>query len=584
MATDLRKIPGVAPKGRRRVGPRHRDTWTFGQPAANPLDALWSAPRRRRTQLGRRRRVSALTAALAVGYGAAALYGLSAVRNFTRVDVSVDGLVEGSVLTSGTLAERAVVFAVKPAKQLHRSTLELDGVKVSEKAVAVNAASVVWQPGVLPEGRHEIVLSVPRPGMGNSRYHHRFTVDDTPPAIGVPPLLEPTGVCEPTTVRGKVEPSAAVTLNGVPMAHNRGAFTLPFDRPPAAPLHLTATDVAGNTSALEVIAPVRYPGGQGVHVTAAAWGYEPLRRNILAMIDAGLISAVQLDLKDEGGVVGYDSRHPLANQIGAVIPEYKLRETVAELKRRGVRVIGRIVAFRDAPLAKWAWNNGRRDWVIQTPGGKMLETYGGFTNPAHSEVHRYNLELALEAADAGVDDIMWDYVRRPEGDPATMVIPGIPAIVDSSSTAVVNFLATTHAALRERCVYQGAAVFGIAADRPDAVGQDIPRIARHVEYLAPMLYPSHWVPGEYGVANPNKQPYDIIKATLADFQVKTAGTGVALVPWLQDFSLGQTYGPTEVRAQMDAAISVGVRDWLLWNAGASYTVAALDPSRVTLRQ
>jgi hypothetical protein len=420
--------------------------------------------------------------------------------------------------------------------------------------------------------------------MGNSRYHHRFTVDDTPPAIGVPPLLEATGVCDAVTVRGKVEPSAVVTLDGVPLAHNGGAFTLRYDRPPPAPLHLTATAVAGTTSALEVIAPVRYPGGQGVHVTAAAWGYEPLRRHSLALVDAGLISAVQLDLKDEGGVVGYDSRHPLANQIGAVIPEYKLRDTVAELKRRGVRVIGRIVAFRDAPLAKWAWNNGHRDWVIQTPGGKMLETYGGFTNPAHPEVHRYNLELALEAADAGVDDIMWDYVRRPEGDPATMVIPGIPAIVDSSSTAIVNFLATTHAALRERSVYQGAAVFGIAADRPDAVGQDIPRMSRHVEYLAPMLYPSHWVPGEYGVTNPNKQPYDIVKVTLADFQAKMAGTGAALVPWLQDFSLGQTYGPAEVRAQMDAAASVGVRDWLLWNAGASYTLGALDPGRVSLRR
>ena len=565
------------------MGPRHRDTWTFGQPARNPLDGLWSPRRRRRSQMGRRRRVSALTAALAVGYGAAALYGISAARDFTRVDVSVDGLVDGTVLTSGTLAERAVVFAVKPSKGIDRSTLELNGVAVSQKAFTINQASVVWRPGVLPEGSHRIVLSVPRPGMGNSRFHRSFTIDDTPPAIGVPPLLGVTGVCDPVTVRGKVEPSSAVTLNGAPLAHD-GTFTLRYDRPPPAPLHLTATDVAGNKSALEVIAPVRYPGGQGVHVTAAAWGYEPLRRHVLAMVDAGLISAVQLDLKDEGGVVGFDSRHPLANQIGAVIPEYKLRETVADLKRRGVRVIGRVVAFRDAPLAKWAWNNDRRDWVVQTPGGKMLETYGGFTNPAHAEVHRYNLEIALEAADAGVDDIMWDYVRRPEGDPATMVIPGIPAVVDSSSTGVVNFLATTHAALRERCVYQGAAVFGIAADRPDAVGQDIPRMARHVEYLAPMLYPSHWVPGEYGVTNPNKQPYDIIKATLADFQAKIAGTGAMLVPWLQDFSMGHPYGPVEVRAQMDAALSLGVPDWLLWNAGVNYTVGALDRSRVSLRQ
>lgn len=534
--------------------------------------------------MGRRRRVSALTAVLAVGYAAAGLYGLSAVRNLTTVDVAVDGLAEGAVLTSATLAGRQVAFAVKAATEIERSTLQVDGAAVPERAFTINNASVVWQPGTLAEGSHEVVLSVPRPGMGDSRYRRRFTVDNTPPAIGVPPLLDAGGICDAVTVRGRVEPSSVLTVDGAPVAHNGGSFTLHYDRPPAAPLLLTATDIAGNQTAMEVIAPVRYPGGQGVHVTAAAWGYEPLRRGILALIDAGLVSAVQLDLKDEGGIVGFDSRHPLANQIGAVLPEYNLRQTVADLKGRGVRVIGRIVAFRDAPLVRWAWNNGHRDWVVQAPNGRTLDAYGGFSNPVHPEVHRYNIELALEAADAGVDDIMWDYVRRPEGDPATMVIPGIPELVDSSSTGVVNFLATAHAALRQRCVYQGAAVFGIAADRPDAVGQDIPRIARHVEYLSPMVYPSHWVPGEYGVANPNRQPFDIVKVTLADFQAKVAGTGVRLMPWLQDFSMGHPYGPAEVRAQIDGAASIGIPDWLLWNAGVIYTAGALDRSRISLRQ
>ena len=518
--------------------------------------------------------------ALVIGYTAAAAYGFNGIRSFTRVDVTIDGLAENAVLTSAALAQRSVRFVVEPGRRVARTTLHLDGAQVPDEAYGVDATSVLWRPGVLGEGRHELVLSVPRPGMSDSRFHRRFVVDDTPPPIAVPPLLDPVGVCEPVTVRGRVEPSATLLLDGAPLKHDKGRFTLQYERPPPAPLQLTATDVAGNRTDLEVIAPVRYPGGQGVHVTAAAWGYEPLRRGILALIDAGLISAVQLDLKDEGGIVGYDSRHPLATQIGAVRPEYKIRETVAELKRRGVRVIGRVVAFRDAPLATWAWENGRRDWVVQTAGGRMLETYGGFTNFAHPEVRRYNLDIALEGAAAGVDDILWDYVRRPEGDPATMVIPGLP---DTSSTAIVEFLALTQAALRERCVHQGASVFGIAADRPDAVGQDIPRIARHVGYVAPMLYPSHWVPGEYNVKNPNKQPFDIIRATLADFQAKTAGTGARLVPWLQDFSLGHPYGPAEVRAQIDAAASLGVTDWLLWNAGATYTAAALDPSRVTRR-
>ena len=90
------------------------------------------------------------------------------------------------------------------------------------------------------------------------------------------------------------------------------------------------------------------------------------------------------------------------------------------------------------------------------------------------------------------------------------------------------------------------------------MGQDVGLIAQRVDYIAPMLYPSHWVRGEYGVADPNRQPYDIVKATLADFQAKTEGTGVALVPWIQDFSLGHPYGPDEVRAQIDAARDLGI--------------------------
>ena len=556
---------------------RHRDTWTFG--ASPPKEPL-RLTRRRRPTGARKRRPSAVTAALAIGYAAVGVYGINAIRTFMRVEVTVDGLENNAILTSSTIRDRSIRFAVKPAKNIARSTLLLNGVPVPEDAFKVHETSVLWHPGALLEGRYEIVLAVPRPGMGDSRFHRRFVVDDTPPPIGVPPLLDATGVCEPLTIRGRVEPTSTLTLNGQDLKHANGTFTLKYDRPPAAPLQLTATDPAGNRSAMEVITPVAYPGGQGVHVTAAAWGYEPLRNGILSLIDRGLVSAIQLDLKDEGGIIGYDSKHPLANQIGAVRPEYKLRDTVAELKRRGVRVIGRIVAFRDAPLAKWAWDSGRRDWVVQTNNGRMLDTYGGFSNFAHPEVRRYNLEIALEAADAGIDDILWDYVRRPEGDPASMVIPGLP---ESSSNAIAIFLSDTHAALRERCVYQGASLFGIAADRPDAVGQDVPRIARHVDYIAPMLYPSHWVSGEYNVKNPNKQPYDIIKASLADFQVKTAGTGVRLVPWLQDFSLGHPYGPAEIRAQIDAAASLGVSDWLLWNAGATYTAAGLDASRVVRR-
>ena len=93
-----------------------------------------------------------------------------------------------------------------------------------------------------------------------------------------------------------------------------------------------------------------------------------------------------------------------------------------------------------------------------------------------------------------------------------------------------------------------------------------------------MVYPSHWGRGEYGVAHPEAQPYDITYASLADFQDVLAGTNTAVVPWLQDFSMRVNYGPEEVRAQIDAAADLGISDWLLWDPTVTYTTEGLPVS------
>jgi hypothetical protein len=310
-------------------------------------------------------------------------------------------------------------------------------------------------------------------------------------------------------------------------------------------------------------------------VSGAAWGNRELRNGVLSLIDRGLIDTVELDLKDEGGVISYDSELRAARAIGAVRPEYDLGEAVATLEERGVRVIGRLVAFRDPIYASAAWAAGRKAEVLQTPDGEMLSTYGGFANYVHPAVRKYNLDIALEAVDLGVRDILWDYIRRPEGAPNTMSVPGLEG---PSTEAVAAFLADTHAALRAEGAYQGASVFGIAARSGDAIGQDVPRMARVVDYLAPMIYPSHWGPNQYRVDSPIREPFEITKRSLADFQRITAGTGVRLLPWIQDFTLfGVPYGPAEVRAQIDAAASLGITGFLLWNPNVRYTDAALTP-------
>ncbi len=190
-------------------------------------------------------------------------------------------------------------------------------------------------------------------------------------------------------------------------------------------------------------------------------------------------------------------------------------------------------------------------------------------------MRRYNLDIALEAVDLGVKDILWDYIRRPEGDPDTMVVPGL---VGSSSASVADFLAESHAALRAKGAFQGASVFGIAAAAGDSIAQDIPAMARVVDYLAPMTYPSHWGPGQYRVKSPINEPGAIVSKSLADFQRVAEGSGVRFLPWIQDFTLhGVPYGPDQVRAQIDAAAALGINGFFLWNPNVRYTSEALTP-------
>ena len=138
---------------------------------------------------------------------------------------------------------------------------------------------------------------------------------------------------------------------------------------------------------------------------------------------------------------------PLATTTGAAMGHYDARSALDQLHGLGVRVIGRIVCFLDPQLASWAWENDRTEMlVLQGSGGPLATDYGeaAFTNVANAEVRQYQIDLAVEAARLGFDEILYDYVRRPEGDTAAMYFPDLQG---APSVAVARFVADTNAQL-----------------------------------------------------------------------------------------------------------------------------------------
>ncbi len=404
------------------------------------------------------------------------------------------------------------------------------------------------------------------------------------PVIMAPDEIAPSRPGVVSTLRGLVEGAVSLSANDVPIEIEPGGQFRVHLAQGLTGLTLAATDDLGRVTQAPVKVtdqptPPAYPKTIAVHVRSVDWANPVIHDQIVELARAGRINAVQLDIKDEVGEVGYASDVAMARQVGSAAGYYDAEAAVQELHDLGVRVIGRIVCFLDPLMSGWAWQQGRSDLVVLDGAGAapLDNNYGAaaFSNLANPEVRQYQIDLAVEAAQLGFDEILYDYVRRPEGDLTDMQFPGLDV---PAEVAVARFVADTKRLLEPTGAELGVSVFGISATRPLPTAQDIGLLAPNVDYVAPMVYPSHWGSGEYGVAHPNAQPADIVRASLTDFERLIAGSGAAMVPWLQDFSAGGIeYGPNEVRAQITASAEVGSEGFLLWNAGSVYHGDALDP-------
>jgi hypothetical protein len=535
-------------------------------------------------------RVLALVALAVVASACAAFTG-------AQRELAFNGPDDGDLLNAESVAE--VTFVVEASSEdddadltLEDIVFELDGTDVTADT-RLTGTSLVYAPGELADGDRTLrVLSVPvtadgdEPGEPEELHVWTFAVDATPPEIE---LTGPEGAVvagEAVTVEGITEPGAVVAVGDQETtAGEDGSFSVELPSPPEGDLLISATDAAGNTASEGsplVVVPSRVEVDEirTVHVSFCGWATPSLRDPVLAQIDAGLINAVQLDLKDETGKVGFDTDVDFAERIGSNQPDCRidLEAAVAQLHDLGVPVIGRIVAFADPVLGPWAWANDERELVIQTADGSDFYTgrYNGFANFANPEVVDYNLDVAEEAAAMGVDHILWDYLRKPDGPLENMTIPGLESTVED---AVYEFTRLADERLAPYGVQHGASLYGVSADRPWEVGQDVERLAEVLDYVAPMIYPSHWGPGEYGVADPLMQPGEMVAATLEVWLEATEGKRARVAPWLEDSNwpvrLGFPDRARYVREQIQATYDAGISEWLLWDSAVRYTESAM---------
>lgn len=343
----------------------------------------------------------------------------------------------------------------------------------------------------------------------------------------------------------------------------------------AAPVSTAPAKVQLSTSAIRELV-LEQPRVRGIHLTSWGAGSAKLRKELIKKISASVINTVVIAVKETDGKVylpGVDKAHKFGS-YQAAIP--RPEEMLKDFKDAGLLTVARIVVFKDKVLPK-----ARQDLAVRTPNGGLWRSNNGATwiDPYSREVWEYTLDIAERCAKLGFEEIQFDYIRYPSEGNTSLCRYSKPHNRQNSINNLRDFLAYARKRLAPYKVKISVDVFGLTTTVKDdmGIGQDINTLAAGADFVYPMMYPSHYYPGEYNLKHPNASPFKVINRGLRDAMGRLGKDYAKLRPYLQDFSLGWPYGAPEVRAQIMATRFNHLESWVLWNPANRYTWAALTP-------
>ncbi len=324
---------------------------------------------------------------------------------------------------------------------------------------------------------------------------------------------------------------------------------------------------------------------KGIYVTGPKAGSESYMKELTDLVDTTELNAMVIDIKNDNGEITYKMDLPEAKELKADVNYISdIQKLISELKEKDIYLIARVVAFKDPILAK-----GRPDLCLKKKDGSIFYDKSGLSwvNPYKKDVWEYLISVAREAALLGFDEIQFDYIRFSTDSGMSEVDFGKAAAKKSKMEVISEFTKYACDNLKPLGGYVSADVYGTIIDSSvdaNIVGQDYKEMAKYLDYICPMIYPSHYQDGSYGIKHPDLEPYDLIlkaldksQAALGEEEENTA----VVRSWLQDFTatwLKQhiSYGPDEIRDQIQAVYDAGYEEWILWNGNNNYTKEGLE--------
>ncbi len=367
------------------------------------------------------------------------------------------------------------------------------------------------------------------------------------------------------------------------------------------------------------------PKVKGIFVTGAMAGTSNME-NLIELVDKTELNAFVIDVKNDEGRVTFSMDVPLVEQLGSSRKYIgDIQALVEECKQKNIYLIARIVAFKDPYLAEQ-----KPEWCVHNQDGSIFKDKDGLSwlDPYNRQVWDYLLTIAEEALHVGFDEIQFDYVRFSTDANMENAYFGEEGQDGDRREIITEFIKYAAERIHGAGGAVSADVYGVVIDSEtdqQIVGQDYAELSRYLDYISPMVYPSHYGPYNYNIPVPDAEPYRLVLAAMQSSKKVLAGAeekelsvsgntlgenaqdnnspaepiqdgytmeelaalepmdGITaqVRPWLQDFTASWvkghiSYGAEEIRAQIQAVYDAGYEEWILWNAANRYTEEGLN--------
>ena len=306
----------------------------------------------------------------------------------------------------------------------------------------------------------------------------------------------------------------------------------------------------------------KFNGVKGIYLNSYDFLNSEKMSSIKTIIDETVVNTLVIDVKTDHGHLMYDSNVQESYEINNERIKFS-KESLKDLKtNHNIYLIGRVVAFQDPLFAKTYEESS----VFDSKTNSIFSQNGQyFLDPSDQKSRNYVLNVAIEACRLGFDEIQFDYIRYPDTVHSNLVYKE-ESTFNNRTRNINSFLDDATKILHGEGCLVSADIFGyvLQTKSDNGIGQHLESIVKSVDFISPMVYPSHYSNGSFGYQYPNKYPYEVISAALNDglsrgIEIKQ------LRPYLQGF----WHTTEDVRLNIKAAEDMGL-DWIIWNNSSMY--------------